>query len=248
MKKNILILSLFLSLMGFAQKYQRIAYIDMNYILENIPQYNEVKTALESKVAQWRTEIDKETRAVEVLKTDLTNEKAILTQDLIAEREENIKIKQEKIRNLELKYFGPEGSMYSLRRELIKPIQDQVYNIIQNVASRKKYDFVFDKSSELIMLYSNKNHDISDLVLRHIGIEQTKQSRKEKIKKLQRKREEAKKRVESKSDEGLSKKEREAQERRRKLIEEREKKRQLLREKKEALKRDREEKSKQENK
>lgn len=182
MKKNILsIVLLFIASISIAQKNQRIAYIDMEYILQNIPEYLEAQNSLDAKVEKWKTRLDKEARAIEVLKTDLANEKAILTKDLIEEREEDIKIKHESLRRLESLYFGPKGDMYNLRRQLIKPIQDQVYNAVQTIAARKKYDFVFDKSSELVMLYSNKKHDISDLVVKMINIDQRKQEKRDKI-------------------------------------------------------------------
>ncbi|MCT4699221.1 OmpH family outer membrane protein [Tenacibaculum haliotis] len=183
MKKNILsiVLLLITSSVVVAQKSQRIAYIDMEYILQNIPEYLEAQNSLDAKVLKWKTKLDKESRAIEVLKTDLTNEKAILTKDLIDEREEDITIQQEALRRLESLYFGPKGDMYNLRRQLIKPIQDQVFNAVQTIASRKKYDFVFDKSGELVMLYSNKKHDISDLIVKMINIDQKKQAKKDKV-------------------------------------------------------------------
>lgn len=182
MKKNfLLIVLLFITSIIIAQKSQRIAYIDMEYILQNIPEYLEAQNSLDAKVEKWKTKLDKEARAIEVLKTDLTNEKAILTKDLIVEREEDITIKQQALRRLESLYFGPKGDMYNLRRQLIKPIQDQVYNAVQTIASRKKYDFVFDKSGELVMLYSNKKHDISGLIVKMINIDQKKQDKRDKI-------------------------------------------------------------------
>ncbi|WP_299010860.1 OmpH family outer membrane protein [uncultured Tenacibaculum sp.] len=182
MKKSILsIVLLLIASITVAQKNQRIAYIDMEYILQNIPEYLDAQNALDAKVEKWKTKLDKEARAIEVLKTDLSNEKAILTKGLIEEREEDITIKQESLRRLESLYFGPNGDMYNLRKQLVKPVQDQVYNAVQTIASRKQYDFVFDKSSELVMLYSNKKHDISDLVVQMINIDQKKQARKDKI-------------------------------------------------------------------
>ncbi|WBX76088.1 OmpH family outer membrane protein [Tenacibaculum ovolyticum] len=182
MKKSILsIVLLLITSITVAQKSQRIAYIDMEYILQNIPEYLEAQNSLSAKVEKWKTKLDKEARAIEVIKTDLSNEKAILTKDLVEEREEDITIKQESLRRLESLYFGPKGDMYNLRRQLVKPIQDQVYNAIQTIASRKKYDFVFDKSGDLVMLYSNKKHDISDLVVKMINIDQKRQQKKDKI-------------------------------------------------------------------
>ena len=182
MRKKILALVLLLITGSIiAQKGQRIAYIDMEYILVNIPEYLQAQNSLDAKVGKWKAKLDKEARAIEILKTDLSNEKVILTKDLILEREEDITIKQEALRRLESLYFGPKGDMYNLRRQLIKPIQDQVYSAVQTIAGKKKYDFIFDKSGDLVMLYSNKKHDISELIVKMINIDQKKQDKKDKI-------------------------------------------------------------------
>jgi len=165
------ILFFFIILIGtttVAQKPQRIGYIDMEYILENIPEYTEAQSRLNEKVIAWQQKLDKVNREVEVLKTDLTNEKPLLTKELISEREEDIQIKEEDLRKLQVAYFGPKGNLYLLRKQLVKPIQDQVYNAVQLISVRKKYDFVFDKSSDLIMLYTNKKYNISEQVLNSI--------------------------------------------------------------------------------
>ena len=169
MKKILLFLVLLFSIsLSWAQRSQIIAYIDMEYILENVPEYLEAQNTLDAKVVKWQQKLDKQARFIEVLKTDLANEKAILIKDLIEEKEEEISLKHDELRRLESLYFGPKGDMFTLRKQLVKPIQDQVYNAIQNISARKKYDFVFDKSSELVMLYSNKKYDISELVLASI--------------------------------------------------------------------------------
>ena len=169
MKKIVFYIVLSLIARGtYAQKIQRIAYIDMEYILENLPEYLEAQNTLNAKIAKWKKNLDVEARHIEVLKTDLANEKAILTKDIIEEKEEDILQKQEELRRLESLYFGPNGDMFLVRKQLVKPIQDQVYNAIQKIVKAKKYDFVFDKSSELILLYSNKKYDISEIVLASI--------------------------------------------------------------------------------
>jgi len=169
MRNLITFIVLFFSIqISIAQKSQNIAYIDMEYILENVPEYVTAQNNLNAKVETWKAKLQKLERHIEVLKTDLANEKAILTKDLIEERDEDIIIKQEELARLESLYFGPKGDMFLLRKQLIKPVQDLVYNSVQGIAKRKKYDFVFDKSSELVMLYSNKKHDISELVLSSI--------------------------------------------------------------------------------
>ena len=169
MKKIFLVIVLLLSLnFSWGQRSQIIAYIDMEYILENVPEYLEAQNTLNAKIAKWRKKLDDQARYIELLKTDLANEKAILTKDLIEEKEEEISLKKAELRRLESLYFGPKGDMFSIRKQLVKPIQDQVYNAILKISKRKKYDFVFDKSSDLVMLYSNKKYDISELVLASI--------------------------------------------------------------------------------
>ena len=155
---------------SLAQKTQKIAYINMEYILESVPEYRKAQQSLNDKVVKWRGELDKLAREIEKLKTDLSNEREILTADIILEKEDEIQLKQKELRKLEEKYFGASGDMYTLRRRIIYPVQDLVYNAIEGIAKRYKYDFVLDKSSDLIMLYSNKKYDISELVLRSIGI------------------------------------------------------------------------------
>lgn len=257
MKKNIFItVLLFIVTVAFSQKSQRLAYIDMDYILDNIPEYIEAQNALNAKVEKWKNKLDKEARKIEVLKTDLSNEKAILTKELIEEREEDIQVKQEALRRLESLYFGPRGDMFNLRKQLIQPVQDQVYNAVQDISSKKKYDFVFDKSSDLVMLYSNKKHDISDLIVKLIRIDQKQQNKKEKI--------EAKKELlanknvseKQKQREALKQKKIKEREERIKKIEEQRKarlkaqadKRKLLMEKKEALRKAKEKEKAEEKK
>ena len=103
----------------------------MEYILENLPEYIQAQNTLNAKIAKWKKKLDTEARHIEVLKTDLANEKAILTKDLIEEKEEEITLKQFELRRLESLYFGPKGDMFLVRKQLVKPIQDQVFNEIQ---------------------------------------------------------------------------------------------------------------------
>lgn len=168
MKRVLIAILIFISCNSFAQKGQRIAYVDMNYILENIPEYVDAQSRLDSKVKGWQLKLDVLTNEINTLKTDLSNEKPLLTDELIQEREEDILIKEKELKRLQLAFFGPTGDLFQLRKQLAKPIQDQVYNSIQTISANKRYDVVFDKSSDLIMLYTNKKYDISELVLNSI--------------------------------------------------------------------------------
>lgn len=262
MKKFFLYVVLLLSVSSiWSQRNQIIAYIDMEYILENVPEYLEAQNTLDSKVARWRKKLDDQARFIEVLKSDLANEKAILTKEIIEEKEEEITLKQEELRRLESLYFGPGGDMFLIRKQLVKPIQDQVYNAIQSIAKRKKYDFVFEKSSDLIMLYSNKKYDISDLVLNSIDRtrlqnkkEETRKKKNEERKnrtapnrELTEQQKEAKKKIEEaeqKKIEDREAKKNAIEEKRKALQKKREEQRRILREKKEALKKKKEEEKK----
>lgn len=169
-KKHIYI-ALFLTLIsqvGFAQKAQRLAYIDMAFVLENIPEYNKAQSQLDIKVSAWQRRLDREKNDIEALKKDFSNEKALLTPELIQEREDDIFYKEQDYKKLQEAYFGPKGDLYLYRKLLVQPIQDKVYNAIQEIAVKKRYDLVFDKSSDLILLYTNKQFDISDLVVNGI--------------------------------------------------------------------------------
>tara|TARA_R110001583_G_scaffold53483_2_gene164951 strand:+ start:4533 stop:5318 length:786 start_codon:yes stop_codon:yes gene_type:complete len=167
-KKVLLFAFLTFSLTLIAQKAQRIGYIDMEYILENIPEYNEAQSKLNSKVNTWQGNIEVVKKDIESLKTELNIEKALLTSELILEKEEDIQIKSLELKQLQDSYFGTEGDLFFLRQQLVQPIQDIVYNAIQEIAVKRKYDFVLDKSSDLIMLYSNNQYDISELVINSI--------------------------------------------------------------------------------
>ncbi len=170
MKVNRVLILVFLCVNFFvnAQKPQRVAYIDMNYILENVPQYAAAQAQLDTKIKTWQQKLDVLSEEIEQMKTDLSNEKSLLTKELISEREEDIDIKEQELRRLQQAYFGPTGDLFQMRKQFVKPVQDQVYNAIQDIATKKRYDFVLDKSSDLILLYSNSKYDISELVLNAI--------------------------------------------------------------------------------
>ena len=151
-----------------AQKPQRIAYIDMVYILNQVQDYQEAKSSLDMKMRQWQTNLESLNTEISSMESALTAERALLTQDLINEKEEDIAIKRQEYQDLQNQYFGMEGDLFQLRQQLVKPIQDQVFNAVQDIASKRGYDFVLDKSSDLIMLYSNDKYDISDQVVNAI--------------------------------------------------------------------------------
>ena len=151
-----------------AQRGVRIGYIDTEYILENVPEYTEATKQLESKVQKWKTEIEGRLNIVKQKREALNNEKAFLTTELIEEREEDIFFEEKEILDYQQKRFGPSGDLMIQKKQLMQPVQDQIFQAVQDIAENKKYDFVFDKSADVVMLYSAERFDISDLVIRTI--------------------------------------------------------------------------------
>ncbi|AEE18820.1 OmpH family outer membrane protein [Dokdonia sp. 4H-3-7-5] len=146
----------------------RIGYIDMDYILENVPEYQEASTQLDDKVGKWKGEIETRLEEVAAMKKQLDNERALLTKELIEERDEEITFERDQILEYQQKRFGPGGDLAIQRRQLVEPVQDQVFNAVQEISAAKKFDLVFDKSSDLMMLYTADRLNISDQVLRSI--------------------------------------------------------------------------------
>ena len=162
---------LFVAISSVAQRAVgvRIGYVDMEYILENVEEYRDASAQLEAKAQKWKQEIELKRSVVEQMKKDLMAEKVLLTDELIAEREEEIQVLETEMIDYQQDRFGPKGDLVLQKRLLIQPIQDQVFSEVQKIGGNKRYDFIFDKSADVVMLYSEKRHDISDLVLREIA-------------------------------------------------------------------------------
>tara|TARA_B110000967_G_scaffold159582_1_gene165229 strand:- start:153 stop:659 length:507 start_codon:yes stop_codon:yes gene_type:complete len=167
MKKFLLLLVIsFLTLSIQAQKF---AYVDTDYILNKIPDFKQAQDKLDALSTDWQKEIENKYADVEKMYRAYQQEQVLLTSDMKEKREGAIIKKETDAKNLQQKYFGPEGSLYIKRQEFIKPIQDKIYDAIQQLAVENKYAIVFDSSSDLIMLYKNNNYDKSDKVLNLMG-------------------------------------------------------------------------------
>jgi Skp family chaperone for outer membrane proteins len=171
MKTKVLFLLAFASLMSWsalAQRGVRIGYIDTEYILQNVPEYQDASAQLESKVLQWKNDVEKRLSVVEQKKKQLSSESVLLTPELINERQEEITVEENEILDYQQKRFGPNGDLMIQRKQLMQPVQDQIFAAVQEIATSRSYDFVFDKSTDVVMLYSADRYDISDQVLRSI--------------------------------------------------------------------------------
>ena len=180
-KLNFFLVYLILSTVCFAQKGVRIAYIDFNEIIEKIGDFKEATKNLEQKAENWNKEIEIKKMQLKSMEDQLNSEKFLLTSELIKDRQEELDIYRNEIFTLQNKYFGINGNYINQKNKLMKPIQDRVLSVVREIAIEKKFDFVFDRSSDLIMLYSQKNYDISELVLRKINNQEKIKNRKEEI-------------------------------------------------------------------
>lgn len=170
MKKIFLVLAAALLCFGttFA-KDQPIAYIDMQYILKNLPQYEQANEQLTMLSKRWQKEVDAAQQEARVLATNYQTEQIFLSENMRAQREQEIVKKEQEVLELKHKYFGHEGELYKKREALIKPIQDEVYNAIQEVANEKRIDVVKDRSADPALIYISSKLDVSDQVLRKLG-------------------------------------------------------------------------------
>lgn len=171
-KKSILLLAV-MFLLGIttinAQQNQRIAYVDSNYILENIPEYGDAQEEINQMSKQWEKEITALFQEAQELDREYQTESVLLSEDQKRKKKEAITAKRQEAEALRMQYYGPEGELYTKRAELIQPIQEKVYNAINTLAQLKNYAFIFDKASGTTMLYCNEKNDISDDVLDEIG-------------------------------------------------------------------------------
>ena len=166
---------------SYAQRGVRLAYIDMDEILENVEEYKTAATLLDKNVANWKKDIELKKMELEGREEQLQAEKVLLTQELIEDRKLELQLFRSEIIDLQTKYFGPTGDYIQQKNNLLKPIQNQVLSIVRQIAQERKYDFVFDRSSDLVMLYSAKNYDISNLVLQRINAQERIKARKKQI-------------------------------------------------------------------
>ena len=170
MIKKLLVTSLFIAgliISGFGQRY---AVIDSKYILEKMPEYKAAQQKLNQFSEQWQLEIDRKSGELDKMAKDYDAEQVMLSDDLKKKREDQIFNKEKELKDLQKKRYGYEGDLFKKRQELIKPIQDRVYNAIQKLAIGKLYDFILDKSEGITVIFADPKLDKSDDVLRELGV------------------------------------------------------------------------------
>lgn len=169
MKKLSLMLVLVLgtALMASAQRY---CVIDTKYILDNIPEYKEAQSKLDAVAEQWQKEIDAKFLEVDKMYKSYQAEQVMLTDELKHKREEEIVAREKEAKDLQKKRFGYEGDLFKKREELVKPIQDRIYNAVQKLAAQRMYDFVLDKAGGVTVIFSDPKLDKSDDILNALGV------------------------------------------------------------------------------
>jgi outer membrane protein len=169
MKKTILfaIGCLFFGLAVTAQKY---AIIDTKYILDRLPEYKQAQKQLDDVAAGWQKEIDSMQATLDRMYKDYDAEQVMLSEELRKKREDQLFQKEKTLRDQQRKRFGFEGDLFNKRKELIKPVQDKVYNAVQKIAAQRGYDFILDKSEGITIIFADPKLDKSEDILRELGV------------------------------------------------------------------------------
>ncbi|MBN2814375.1 MAG: OmpH family outer membrane protein [Bacteroidales bacterium] len=168
MKRIILLITgLVFSLgLSIAQKY---AFVDTDYILNNIPNYKAAQEQLDKVSEEWQKEVEVKYAEIEKMYKDYQAERVLLAEDMRRQREEAIVNREKEVKELQKNYFGQEGALFKKRQELIQPIQDDIYKAIKDIATENGYAAIFDTSSGASLIYTNPRYDISDEVLQKLG-------------------------------------------------------------------------------
>ncbi|HTH31115.1 MAG TPA: OmpH family outer membrane protein [Lacibacter sp.] len=168
--KTFFIAAFSLMLTAFSANAQRYAIIDTKYVLDKIPEYKDANKKLEEMADAWQKEIDLQQADLDKMYRQLETEKAMLTPELLKKREDEIFNKEKQVRELQRRRFGFEGDYFRKKQELVKPIQDKVYNAVQRLATERLYDFILDKSEGITVIFADPKLDKSDDVLKILGV------------------------------------------------------------------------------
>jgi outer membrane protein len=168
--KHVILIFSFISTLCISAAAQRYAVVDTKYILEKMPDYKAAQKQLDQTSAQWQKEIDDKQVILDKMYKDYEGEQAMLSDDLKKKREDELFNHEKEVRDLQRKRFGFEGDLFKKRQELIKPVQDKVYNAIQKIAVNRMYDFILDKSEGITVIFADPKLDKSEDVLKELGV------------------------------------------------------------------------------
>jgi len=168
--KKIFFVALSFMLFAFAAEAQRYAIVDSKYILDKMPEYKEAQKKLDQFSEQWSKEIEDKEAVLNRMYKDFEDEQVMLSDELKKKREDELFVREKEVRDLQRKRFGFEGDLFKKRQELVKPVQDKVYNAIQKIAVSRQYDFILDKSEGITVIFADPKLDRSEDVLRELGV------------------------------------------------------------------------------
>ena len=168
MKKIALVVCVMM--LAFSMNAQKYAIIDTRYILDKIPAYTQAQKQLDDIAADWQKDIDGKQLNLDKMYKDYEAEQVMLSEDLKKKREDQLFLKEKELRDLQRQRFGFEGDLFKKRQELIKPIQDRVYNAVQKISVARGYDFVLDKSEGITIIFADPKLDKSEDVLKELGV------------------------------------------------------------------------------
>jgi outer membrane protein len=159
---------LFVATLGFAANAQRIAYVDVNTVLESIKEYQSAQAELDNIANRWRQEIAQEYDKIKGMYNRYQAEQVLLSDDARRTREDEIMEKEKEVRELQRVKFGPEGELFKRRQDLVRPIQDKVYAAIEEYANERGYDFIFDKSGSSGIIFYSPQYDKTEDILKKL--------------------------------------------------------------------------------
>ena len=168
MKKLIVSICLLLG-MTISANAQKFAMVDMEYIMKNIPSYETANEQINQISKKWQTEVETQMQEVQKMYKNYQTELVFLSEAMKTKREEENIAKEKAVQELKRGYFGPEGELFKKRESLMKPIQDEIYNAIQEITKEKDLQLVFDKSSFTSALFTSPKLDVSDAILQKLG-------------------------------------------------------------------------------
>lgn len=168
--KKIILVACCLWLAAFTAQAQKYAIIDTRYILDRMPDYKTAQQQLDEIAANWQKDIDSRQAELDNMYKSYEAEQVMLSDELKKKREDQLFNKEKDLRDLQRKRFGFEGDLFKKRQELVKPVQDKVYNAVQKMAVQRSYDFILDKSEGITVIFADPKLDKSEDVLRDLGI------------------------------------------------------------------------------
>jgi len=168
-----LVIGLALAMFWAPVQAQKFGYVDTKFVLSKMPEYKTAQGDIDKVSSQWEKEISEKFAEVEKLRKEYMAEEILMTEDMKKERMQVIVDKEKKAKEQQKKVFGFEGLLFLKRQELVKPVQDKVYEAVEKVCKQKKVAVMFDKSGDLVMLYTDPKHDYTDYVLEELGLGDT---------------------------------------------------------------------------